>query len=318
MPMSVSSKLVILVALAVLFGATMIALSVRKNAPAGSDENYWGESKNIDKTFKVKTGDKLILDADEGDIAVSGQDSEELVVHVSVRGSESLTKNYKVDMDQDGGVVTIRARHDRRMFHWFDNNSLDIKYDIQLPKKFNVRLETSGGNIDLAGVDGELRGQTSGGDLRIDDVHGKVNISTSGGNVKVRKSTGELTFGTSGGDIVGDDLAGTLNVETSGGNISIMKAEGALHASTSGGNIRVELMDNKGIDLSTSGGSVTLTLPKSATGDVNAETSGGEVSCDFPFNGKIRDGSFHGTINGGGERIRLESSGGDIVIHAVD
>ena len=131
-------------------------------------------------------------------------------------------------------------------------------------------------------------------------------------------SKGDLVLETSGGDIIGEDVTGTTRVETSGGSIKLTKADGALHASTSGGDIHVELADNKGIDLSTSGGNIVVKLPKSITANVNAETTGGEVSCDFPFSGKLQEGSLHGKINGGGESLKLETSGGDIVIHSVE
>jgi DUF4097 and DUF4098 domain-containing protein YvlB len=296
----------------------MIALSVRKGEPADDHARYFGDSKNFDRTFQVKPGDKLILDASEGDISITGNDSEELVVHIVIRGSESFLKKYEVNMEQNGNVVSIRSRHERGFFQWFNDGSIEARYEVQLPRKFNMKVGTSGGNIDLTGVDGELRGETSGGDLRIDDAHGTVDLSTSGGNVKVRNLSGAITLGTSGGDIYGDELEGKTQVETSGGNISIQGAQGSMRASTSGGDIKVEMKDHNGIDLSTSGGSVSLTLPKNAAGEISAETSGGEVSCDFPINGRLREGSLHAKINGGGERIHLESSGGDIIIHGVE
>ena len=51
---------------------------------------------------------------------------------------------------------------------------------------------------------------------------------------------------------------------------------------------------------------------------MNAEASGGGVDCDFPISGKVREGTLHGQINGGGNEIRLETSGGDISISTLD
>ena len=111
---------------------------------------------------------------------------------------------------------------------------------------------------------------------------------------------------------------GSLDVETSGGNIIIKNSDAKLTASTSGGDIQVELKDNKGINLSTSGGNITVSLPKSISAQVDATTTGGDVSCDFAFAGKIKDGSMHGKINGGGNLIQVETSGGDIVINSIE
>ena len=316
--MRLSSKLLLLVAIAVLFGAAMIALSVKRGERAGDETDSWSDGKDVDRKFSVKAGDKLVLDADEGDVTIIGTDAEEVSVHVFMKGSDSRLRRYRLDMGQSGSVVTIRGREERRVFYWFNDNSIDVRFDIQVPRKFDLRVGTSDGDLRIEHVEGNILGETSGGDVEGSDLTGKVKISTSGGNMRMRKLSGEIAMETSGGDVHGEDVSGTIRAETSGGSISFLRSEGALHAETSGGDIRVELSGNNGIDLSTSGGSILVTLPKSTTGDVSAETSGGEVSCDFAFSGKVQEGSLHGKINGGGNRIRLETSGGDIMIHAVE
>lgn len=317
-PMSLRSKLTLLVAIAFVFGATMVALSVKRVEPSDDETRYWSEGKNFDRTFSVKPGDKLILDADEGDVHIIGSDSDEMSIHVVLNGRDSQLKNYRVEMDQSGSVVTVRSRRDRRMFRWFDDNSLEIRFEIQLPRKFNLKLGTCGGNLRIENIEGNIFGETSGGDVVASDLMGTVKLSTSGGNMNMKKLVGEITMETSGGDVNGEDVSGTIRAETSGGNIKFIRAEGAVHAETSGGDIRVELTGNKGIDLSTSGGNIVVSLPKTAAGNVDAETSGGEISCDFAFSGKLQEGSLHGKINGGGGQIHLETSGGDILIHAVE
>jgi DUF4097 and DUF4098 domain-containing protein YvlB len=141
-------------------------------------------------------------------------------------------------------------------------------------------------------------------------------MSTSGGNVDISRSHGDVFLETSGGNMTGDAVEGTIHMQTSGGNIGLTDCDGKVSASTSGGNIRAAMRDNKGIDLSTSGGNLRVFLPPGAKGEVNAEASGGDVSCDFPFSGKIKEGHMNGSINGGGPLIRLETSGGDISIAA--
>ena len=113
-------------------------------------------------------------------------------------------------------------------------------------------------------------------------------------------------------------IVGSMDFETSGGRIEVRDSDGKLRASTSGGDVRVSLKDNKGIDLETSGGNLVVQLPKTISAEVSAETTGGEVNCDFEFSGKLREGSLQGKINGGGKLIKLETSGGDIVINSVE
>jgi DUF4097 and DUF4098 domain-containing protein YvlB len=91
-----------------------------------------------------------------------------------------------------------------------------------------------------------------------------------------------------------------------------------MYASTSGGNIRASLKSNQGIELSTSGGNINVRVPATIKADVRAEASGGDVSCEREFSGKLKEGSMDGKINGGGNLIRLDTSGGDITIDSFD
>lgn len=316
-----AAKLGILIVLALIFGATFVALSVRtQTSPSDSgmfwDDGYGKDTKRFEKTFSVEPGGDLVVAADIGDITVSGTDSQEAVVVVTVRGSGRKLDEYLVDFSQNGNVVRVEAKNDRRFFRFFNNGGLDVRYDIRLPRNFNLDLNTSGGNLRVENVKGRIEGETSGGDIDLSNLDGLVRLSTSGGNVMVTECEGDYVLRTSGGNIEGDHVHGPFDIETSGGNISVTDADGKLRAYTSGGDIRVALNDNKGIDLSTSGGNVTVHIPRNASATVDAETSGGDVDTDLEFSGKIKEGEMHGTINGGGNAIRIQTSGGDIAINS--
>jgi len=318
--LNVGTKLAILVVVALAFGATMIALSVRSHSTEASSASSfgWGSNKKIEKSFTVEPDGNLIVEADEGNITITGTDAKEVVVHITARGSDELLEKFDVSFNQDGNSVRIDARKERRYFRFFNNNSLDVQFDIQLPNNFNLDLHTSGGDIVVRDVKGKIGGETSGGDLDLSALEGNVKLSTSGGNITVHNAIGDLMLETSGGNIQGESMTGTMYFVTSGGDIELRDSDGKLHASTSGGNIRVSLKDNKGIDLSSSGGNLSVLLPKTIGADIHAEATGGDVNCDFQFAGKLKEGTLKGKINGGGNPIDLETSGGDITISSVE
>jgi len=312
--LSLMAKLSIFVAFALIFAATMVALSARSPRKVMLGNTSWEKGNKIEKTFTVKAGDQLEVSTDVGELAVTGTDKHEVSVVVSINGSEDRMDKFHVGFDQTGNTVKIVGKNDRDHFRFFDNGFLNVRYQIQVPREFNIRVETAGGDIIVENTKGKVEGGTSGGDIELTKLDGPVHLKTSGGNIKIMDSRGDFVMSTSGGNINGDGVIGDMDVETSGGNITIRDSDGKLTASTSGGDIKVRLKDNKGIDLSTSGGSLTVTLPKNITGEVQASTTGGDVSCDLPFSGKIRHGTMNGTINGGGKLIKLETTGGDISI----
>ena len=315
---SVTTKLSVLLLFALIFGAAMIALSVKRNQ-SDDDGTYLGDdTKRIEKKFPVQLNGSLVIDTDLGDVSVTGCDVNELTVLVTERASHDILRKFHLNFEQQGNTVRIEGRYPQRLFRFFEEFSFDVRYVVQVPREFNLDIETAGGNLMIKDVKGDIRGNTSGGDVDVAQLNGKVRVTTSGGNVNVRKSNGDLLLKTSGGDIEGDSIDGTIDVETSGGNIVIKDSEAKLKGSTSGGDIRVELKNNNGIDLSTSGGNISVTLPPSIAAQVVATTTGGDVHCDYALKGEIKEGDMRGEINGGGNLIHPETSGGDISIHSLE
>jgi DUF4097 and DUF4098 domain-containing protein YvlB len=80
--------------------------------------------------------------------------------------------------------------------------------------------------------------------------------------------------------------------------------------------MRVELRANRGVSLATAGGSITLQLPQDTHASLEATTSGGRVTSDFPLTTtRIAAGNdLEGAIGDGGPPISLHTSGGSIHI----
>jgi DUF4097 and DUF4098 domain-containing protein YvlB len=316
--LTLGTKLAVFLTLALVFGATMVALSLRTHASREYASNESPNQKNFDKTFSVGPGGKLVIKADEGSISVTGTNRSDVSVHVRARGADSRLAKFDVTIDQSGSTVRAETRYRHSFMNLFGDDNIEVEFEVEVPEKFNLDLNTAGGDITILNVSGTTRGETSGGDLDLSKLDGPVDLTTSGGNVTLSDSKGDFRIGTSGGNVRAESIAGSMDFESSGGNIDVKESDGKLRASTSGGDVRVELRDNKGIDLQTSGGSLVVRLPKSISAEVLAETTGGDVNCDFQFSGKLREGSMKGKINGGGNLIKLETSGGDIVINSQE
>ena len=71
-------------------------------------------------------------------------------------------------------------------------------------------------------------------------------------------------------------------------------------------------------EIQTSGGSIEVTFDEEAPVSIEARTSGGRVSLDedFSFRGKRQGSKLEGEVNGGGPRLTLKTSGGNIRIKA--
>ena len=293
----------------------------------------------IKRGFTVADGGTLRLDGGYGNIKVVTGGSG-VVVEVTRdarnRGGQKRMAEHKITFEQQGNDVVIKSDFPNSRGSWFGWNDIDydVQWNIRVPDRYNVDVETSGGSIEIDEIAGTVDARTSGGSIRTGRLGGKSKLDTSGGSITVDGATAELDAHTSGGSIDIGDIAGTVQAKTSGGSISLGRVSGEVYARTSGGDIRIEdaagrvdastsggtvraqisrqpAGDSK---LSTSGGAVVVTLAPSVAVDLDAHASGGGVSSDVPITvqGKQDDDSLVGKINGGGPKLVLRSSGGGV------
>lgn len=214
----------------------------------------------------------------------------------------------------------------------------------------DVIADTSGGGISIGNVQGDMYANTSGGNIDVGEGSGRVELDTSGGTIRAAWALGPLIVDTSGGNIIlegsetsvqADTSGGNITVEksngpvdadTSGGSITIRKSVGPIRADTAGGRIDAELVSSDSprsgeVELETAGGDVTVRIPSTMSASIYADL---EVSrrgrgdyriyTDFPLTIQEDErGNIvgQGDINGGGNRIYLETTNSDINILSV-
>jgi len=296
----------------------------------------------INKSFAVQPGGKLVIDVEFGSIDVATNSASEVTIDVlrkvsrrSKANEEQFLREHPVNISQDGNTVTITSHGKSRNFGWWHGSQrTEAKYTVTVPSQFNAQLKTSGGGVvvgDLTGdvnsrtsggslkfrrLHGPLDGETSGGSIRVADCEGDLRVHTSGGGIDVAGGSGSLEGGTSGGSVSVRDFRGATHVGTSGGGITIENVAGRITGSTSGGSISARLSSPAAeeVKLETSGGGVTIRVPEAWAFNLDAATSGGGVSSDLPVTvvGKTQRNSLKGSVNGGGKSMFLRTSGGSI------
>ncbi len=294
----------------------------------------------IHKTFDVRPGGTLLLETERGSITVTTAKQNTVSVEVTLsarRGNErKIIDAFEVSFDHRGADVAIEGEFRSSWLNRRARNYLRVHYEITVPEKYNVDLKTSGGDIHIADLTGDVLCTTSGGDLELGTIKGRVRGRTSGGDISLQASEGVAEIKTSGGDIYIGKVASRVDAKTSGGSIKIDRALGPViartsggdiivdevlaevDAKTSGGTIRVTISRQPEHDsrLATSGGSITVRLAPGLNLDVDAKTSGGSVKTDIPMTvlGKMSKSRINGKIGDGGPGMYLKTSGGSIHI----
>lgn len=286
-------------------------------------------TRTVEKTFAVQSGGNLKAATQGGDITVKTSDRPG--VHILVKqviraateqeADEILTK-LTLTLEQSGNDVTAESKYEKRgPGTWFGNwPPVSVSFVITVPKSFNLRLNTSGGNIAVASLSGNVWVRTSGGDLEFARIDGDIDAGTSGGDITLQEGTARAMLRTSGGDIEIDRAGGPTDVSTSGGNIKINSVAQLTSATTSGGDVHAVIIEALRQDtlLSTSGGDVEVEMVKGAGFQLDASTSGGDVNASGLTitieKGGTGKSKLVGAVNGGGPRLKLRSSGGDVTV----
>jgi len=235
-------------------------------------------AKNSTETFNVDLGGQLTIQTDAGSIKIETHDQATIELRVKIENSEGDEFSYRHELSN--GNLNIFGEIDRKQ-NWVRN--LKVEFNLLIPKNYNVKLNTSGGSLSIEDLTGELNARTSGGSINVGNIVGDVKLRTSGGAINT------------------DNITGNIDAHTSGGSIKVT--------------INKQLTEDA--KLTTSGGSITAYLIPNIQTDIHASTSGGRVKSDFEIDGKVKKMSVRGSINGGGPKLILKTSGGSIKIKEI-
>lgn len=281
----------------------------------------------IEQTINLDGVAKIEVRVQGGFINLNGDqrsDAHVLIEKVFRKATEKDADLIDAEIEQTievrDDVLYIEFKYDSEWNFWSlfrSKPSVQFNATLSVPKSIEVDLHTSGGHIEIEGVEGEVAARTSGGHMKLVDLGGPVKAHTSGGSITATNLRSEADLSTSGGRIKVDSISGNSKLKTSGGSISATGVNGPLDAKTSGGSITASFPGGIDADtvLKTSGGGITAKLPQGEQFYLNARTSGGGVNTEFPITmtGELkRSQTAEGPVNGGGPLLELRTSGGSI------
>jgi beta-lactamase regulating signal transducer with metallopeptidase domain/DUF4097 and DUF4098 domain-containing protein YvlB len=263
---------------------------------------------NFSRTFDAAPGEMLDLDLDGGgSVVLRGWDQRRVSIEGRILSSSS--PGVKADAQRIGNGVRVTTELPRNS----NVQTSSVKFTINVPRQFNVRIHSAGGGLSVTDVEGSFEGTTGGGAFEFQHVKGHADLSTGGGEIRVDDVDMSGTMTTGGGKVwlsrvrgglsassgsgpvvntegsagslegvtekdskftVGDRFDGTLHIEKAGGDIEVESAPKGVHASTGGGDVRIGRGAGH-VAAHTGGGDITV---GPIAGSVDASTGAGEVT----------------------------------------
>ena len=281
--------------------------------------NTEGLSAREVKTFKVSGQPEVVLDTFDGSIELHSWDRNEIEVEVEKRAMEqSLLDEIKIDAQQEGDKIVVRVTGPRAERHGVTigmHISPTARLRVAVPKNANINAVSGDGSIKAEAIEGTIVLRTS---------DGSITGTRLGGDIQVRSGDGSIRI---------DNTTGKLDLETEDGSVGVDARPSVLRLRTGDGSVRVtlepETVMTDNWEITTTDGSVVVTLPGLFNAELDAETSDGAVRTNHPLLDGDRDDRRDGEgsddrrerrrtlrskIGEGGKILKIRSGDGSIRI----
>ena len=293
---------------------------VERGSSKHSTEEIGGDMK-IERGFPGQSGNLVDISLKTGgEIQVMGWENDSIDVVATLEGDDCDEGRVGFNKKEGGLVITLESPRAR------GNWDCDADFELHVPKRQSLKMNTMGGDIKVENIEGEVKGQTMGGSLDLTALTGFVGLTTMGGDITLTRSEVDGSVKTMGGAVLLEDVIGAVKGESMGGNVTTRRVAAkkgqsvsdAVMIKTMGGDINVDEAP-AGANVHTMGGKIRI---KSAAQHVKALTMGGEIRVDE------LDGSIDATTMGGDIEVNmigdpakgthtvlLKSHGGDVTLY---
>lgn len=222
--------------------------------------------------------------------------------HCEVRDSSMPAGPLNVDAGQNGGI-SIEA---------WDGNDIRVRAIVQTSARSasrardiagQVQVQAGGGRVYATGPELERRENWS--------VSYRINVPRRN-DLELRANNGGIT-------IVG--VNGNMRFDTRNGGVKLVDIGGRVNGETRNGGLNVSLSgdrwDGDGLDVETSNGGVTLSLPENYNAELETRTVNGGLRIDFPITVQGELTGRRGistTLGSGGPLVRVRTTNGGVKI----
>lgn len=163
----------------------------------------------LDTTVAITAATRLSLDLKSGgSVKITGGSDKVVRVRVTEGGRECKDCNVQLEQTSQG----LQVRSDRAA-------GAQLRFEIEVPNHFDVDLTSAGGEVQIEGVDGAIKGQTESGALMLRRLSGEVDLQTKRGDVTLKESYVSGRVASGNGKVLLEDVSGSVQGTAQGGKV---------------------------------------------------------------------------------------------------
>ena len=274
----------------------------------------------------AKTG-KVFLSNVSGDVEVRTWNQDQVKIE-ALKASEasSLDKAKEnaglvtIDVTTAGDTLRIETKYPERHGFWGGNSvNVSVDYKLWIPERASLEVKSVSGEVKVAAIGGAAHLGSVSGDIQLGGAAG-ADVNVVSGDVTVENILGDAYLKTVSGNVTVTKIKGSVESETVSGDIELKDVSEAktVTGKSVSGNITYTgtIVAGGNYELTVHSGDLSMRIPANAAFDLEAGTFSGTIDSDFQIQvmGKLSPKEIHGTVNGGGARVRVKSFSGSVEI----
>jgi hypothetical protein len=259
-----------------------------------------------DKRFTVTGTPELRLTTFDGAIEIRSSDTKTVLVEIEKRGpTKEEIEKLTVETKQDGNRIDVSVKRPAGeiVVLGIGRMSSTAKLIVTMPREGHVFAKSGDGSI------------------RVEGVHGRLELRTGDGSIRAMDVGGQLVLATGDGSVTVDDADGELDVDTGDGSVSVAGKLDVVKVHTGDGSItfRVEPGTSMKGDWSmiTGDGGISLYLPADFGAELDAHTGDGAIRNELDVTeartgGERERRTLKGRLGAGGRTLRIRTGDGSV------
>jgi hypothetical protein len=257
-----------------------------------------------EKRFSLTGLPDVRLTTFDGAIEIRSGEGNRVVVEIEKRGAtKEALDDLKVDTKQDGNRIEVEVRKPAHevVFFGVGRMSTTAKLIVTMPR------------------DGNVTARSGDGSIRIEHVHGRLELRTGDGSIRAIDVAGQLTLATGDGSVTLEEVAGDVDVDTGDGSVSVAGKPSAMKLHTGDGSITVRALTGTTMkddwSMTTGDGGVAVYLPSDFGAELDAHTGDGSIRNELQLSNDDGDKSrrsLKGRLGAGGKLLKIRTGDGSI------
>jgi DUF4097 and DUF4098 domain-containing protein YvlB len=224
-----------------------------------------------------------------GEIHVQASEREDTIVELDTSsGREEVHEainDARVELRRrgDGYAVVVDVRPRRRFGLTFDRGEITVR--VSCPNDADVDLSTASADVELQGRLGGLTAELASGDLRGEELNGRVEVKSASGDVQLDRIGDDASVATASGDIFIREVHGEAILRSASGDVRVEEAADSITVQTASGDHRIGAVTAGRVTMQSASGDQAVGIRRGSAVHLDVRTMSGDATSEL----EVRD-----------------------------